>query len=305
MQKASPQFLTALFCGLAAATIWGAWPVLSRLSVQQSLNPYDITALRFGVAGLLLLPVILRRGFAGLKWWQVLLLASGAGVPYVLTAVIGLSTAPAAHSGIIIPSAMLIASSLGAWLFLNDRPPPERLAGLFLVIAGILMTGWDGLLKSLESTGILGSDLLFVICGILWASYTLAARAWKMEALHSTAIVSVVSMVFYLPIYLVSGKSTFLVAPAEEILFQGVFQGVFAAIGALLFYTRAIAILGAARGALYTALVPGIAVLLAIPLLGEMPSHIQFAGVFTVTLGMGIAFGLFRLIGRRTAKAGA
>ena len=50
---------------------------------------------------------------------------------------------------------------------------------------------------------------------------------------------------------------------------QAVFQGVLSAIVALLFYTRAVAILGAARGAVFAALVPTFSLLLAIPLLAR------------------------------------
>src|ERR1700730_4714655 len=49
---------------LAAVSIWAAWIVVARLGITTSLSPWDIAALRFGVAGLLLLPVLLRKGLA-------------------------------------------------------------------------------------------------------------------------------------------------------------------------------------------------------------------------------------------------
>lgn len=99
--------------GLVAALIWGAWPVLSRHGVQQSLTAYDVTALRFAVAGLVLLPVVWRRGLAGLGWGRATVLACGAGVPYALVTIGGLEFAPAGHAGVIAPSCMLTVSSLG------------------------------------------------------------------------------------------------------------------------------------------------------------------------------------------------
>jgi drug/metabolite transporter (DMT)-like permease len=71
-----------------------------------------------------------------------------------------------------------------------------------------------------------------------------------------------------------------------------VFQGVLSAIVALLFYTRAVAILGAARGAVFAALVPTFSLLLAIPLLGETPTQLQLVGVLLATAGMMFALGL-------------
>jgi len=69
----------AVFFGFLSALIWGAWPVLSRFGVQKTLSPYDIAALRFMVAGLILLPFVLKKGTGMLGLPKTLLLTSGAG----------------------------------------------------------------------------------------------------------------------------------------------------------------------------------------------------------------------------------
>src|ERR1051325_6363480 len=53
----------ALF-GLAAVSIWSGWIVVARLGLKTSLTPWDIAALRFGAAGLLMLPLVAVRGIA-------------------------------------------------------------------------------------------------------------------------------------------------------------------------------------------------------------------------------------------------
>ena len=45
--------------GLAAVSIWSGWIVVARLGLRTSLTPWDIAALRFGVAGLLGLAIAL------------------------------------------------------------------------------------------------------------------------------------------------------------------------------------------------------------------------------------------------------
>jgi drug/metabolite transporter (DMT)-like permease len=50
--------------GLAAVSIWAGWSVLTRLAVTTRLDAWDISALRFGLAGLLLLPLAARCGLA-------------------------------------------------------------------------------------------------------------------------------------------------------------------------------------------------------------------------------------------------
>ena len=283
---------TGMLYGTLAALIWGAWPVVSRFGVQHSLGVADVTALRFAVAGLLLLPLVWRRGLAGLGWAPALILAAGAGVPYVLVTVGGLALAPAGHAGVIVPSCMLTFSALGSWLFLGDRPDRTRLTGLAVIIAGVVLIGWDGL--SGGGLAVWTGDLMFVAGGLCWATYTVAARYWSVDPLHATALVSVISMLLYLPAYLLFGEPQIFTAPLEETLFQGLFQGLFAAVLALLFYTRAVALLGAARGAIFAALVPGFALLMAYPALGEVPSGRGLLGVAVVTAGMFAALGLYR-----------
>ena len=76
-------------------------------------------------------------------------------------------------------------------------------------------------------------------------------------------------------------------------------QGVGAGLVALLAYNRAAALLGAGRAALFGALVPGAASLLAIPVLGEVPSALQVLGIVSVIVGLLIAFGVAGLLLRR------
>ena len=54
--RAPGDYIRGALYGLAAVSIWSGWIVVARLGLQTSLTPWDIAALRFGVAGLLLLP---------------------------------------------------------------------------------------------------------------------------------------------------------------------------------------------------------------------------------------------------------
>lgn len=288
-----------LFAGLAAALIWGAWPVLSRDAVLTGFAPMDIAMLRFGVAGLLLAPFVLKNGFGGMGVFRALVLAAGAGAPYVLVTVTGLSLAPAGHGGVIIPCTMLSASTLGAWFFLKDRPTRTRVIGLVLIFAGIGITAWSGLdfADSIWSAGSLAGDALFVLGGMLWATYTVGSRAWSADPFQATAAVSVLSMLFMLPCWLFAKGGMVWSAPLPVSLpalaWQAGFQGIVVAIGALVFYTKAVSVFGAARGALFAILGPVFTILLAIPILGEYPQDLAVGGLVLCTGGMAIAFGLF------------
>ncbi|RVU39447.1 DMT family transporter [Hwanghaeella grinnelliae] len=283
--------------GIGAALIWGAWPVLSRDAVIDGFAPLDIAMLRFGIAGLVLAPLILRNGFGGLGAARAMVLAAGAGAPYVFVTVTGLSLAPAGHGGVIIPCTMLTASTVGAWIFLKDPPSSTRLVGLAIIFCGIGLTAWSGMRLSTDiwSPDALLGDGLFMIGGVLWATYTVGSRCWRAEPFQATAAVSVLSMIIVLPIWLMAGGDAVMQAPLPALAWQAGFQGILVAIGALVFYTKAVAVFGAARGALFAILGPVFTVLLAIPVLGEVPSGLAVAGLIFCTSGMAVAFGAYGL----------
>ncbi len=140
-QTQETQLPSAVAYGLVAALIWGAWPVISAVGIRQSLAVSDIAALRFLVAGLVLLPLVVRRGHGGLGWGRALVISLCAGAPYVMTSAGGLAYAPAGQGGIITPSCTLIFSTLGGWLLLGDRPPRQRLIGVAIILAAVALIG--------------------------------------------------------------------------------------------------------------------------------------------------------------------
>jgi drug/metabolite transporter (DMT)-like permease len=63
-------------------------------------------------------------------------------------------------------------------------------------------------------------------------------------------------------------------------------QGVLTAIVALLLYGRMVGLLSAMRGAAFVALTPAMTALLAIPILGEWPSAVDWMAVGLIWLGV-------------------
>lgn len=80
--------------------IWVSWIVAARLGLRTSLTPSDITAIRCGVSGLILLPYLLKVGVpvGRLGGPGLAAIVLGGGAPMVLVAYGGLQFAPAAHA---------------------------------------------------------------------------------------------------------------------------------------------------------------------------------------------------------------
>lgn len=285
------QFIDAALCGTGAVSIWAGWIVVTRLGVTSNLTAMDIAALRFGVAGLILLPVVLRRGLAIDRLGPVgfVALAAGGGAPFVLVVGVGLLFAPAAHAGALFPGVMPLFVALLATFFLKERLFPSQKIGLGLILFGMLAIGGFAL-PTPNGMQYVGHSL-FVCAAFLWACYTVSMRRGRLDGLHAAAIASVMSMVIYLPIYAIFFADGLLDVPVVDLAFQAFYQGLLTMVVSLFLYGRAVALLGASNGAAFGALSPAIAALLAIPVLGEVPTVPVWTGIGLITGGVYLASG--------------
>ena len=279
-------YLRGALYGLSAVCIWAAFIVVSRVGVRTNLTPLDVAAIRFGVAGVLLLPYLLKWGLAldRLGWTGVAVIATGCGAPMVLLVNAGLLFAPAAHGGALFPGVMPLMVAILAALILKEAFTQQKVSGLILIMLGAIGIVWasGGMIGTRQNIG----HLLFLCAGLAWASYTVAMRRARLDGLHAAAIAAVVSLVLYLPIYAIVAQGSLLIAPIFDVALQGVVQGILTAIVALLLYGRMVDLLGATAGAAFVALTPVTTALLGIPVLGEWPSVIDWIAIALISIGV-------------------
>jgi drug/metabolite transporter (DMT)-like permease len=262
-----------------------------RLGVRTSLTPWDVAAIRFTVAGVLLLPFLAKRGLAvdRLGWTGVAAIIAGCGAPMVLLVNAGLLFAPAAHAGALFPGVMPLMVAILAAGLLKEAFSTRKWVGLGAIVAGALGIVWGhgGTVGTEQTIG----HVMFLLAGLTWAGYTVALRRARLEGLHAAAIAAVGSLVLYLPIYVgIAGTSIFN-APLPDIALQAVVQGVLTAVVALLLYGRMVSLLGATSGAAFVALTPVMTGLMGIPVLGERPSAGDWAAILIISLGVYVVSG--------------
>ncbi|MBL8511349.1 MAG: DMT family transporter [Betaproteobacteria bacterium] len=288
-------YIQGALWGVFAISIWVGWIIFTRFGVTTTLTAYDITALRFGCAGLVMLPLVWRDGWgiARAGWSTWLIMVSCAGVPYVLLASSGLRFAPAAHAGALVPGTMPLWAALLAMLFLKEQISGLRRLGLMLIPLGIAVILGGGLTDF--ASGHWKGHLLFLSAAMTWASFTVAVRRAGLQPLHAAAVVSVVSMLVYLPIYALFLPHRIAQASWGVIVSQTLYQGIAVSIISLVAYARAVSILGASLGASFASLVPVLAMLGAIPLLGEVPAGYDYLGIAAVTCGVFLSSGAYQV----------
>lgn len=283
MSITSRNTLLGLGWAVVAITIWSGSLVMLRLGVTTSLNAYDLTVLRFGVAALILAPVALRRGTGTdrLRPVGVVAMVIAFGAPYVLLISLAMKTAPASAAGALNPGVMAIVTVLLGRMIFGDRIGALRIIGLMITATGIV-------LFTRAAGAITTGHLILIGTGTMWASYALIVRHAAVPALNATAIVAVGSAVFYLPVYLVALPKQIFAAPMADVLVQAGFQGVLVSVVAIYAFNRSAELLGAVAGATLPALIPVVTLSLGASFLGETAGSGEFGSAILVTLGLAL-----------------
>ena len=114
-------------------------------------------------------------------------------------------------------------------------------------------------------------------------------QRWRLRAIEATLTVALLTGPLYLPVWYFALPSTLAQASWPVILTQAAFHGIGSVLLAGFFYTRCVALLGPGPTTMIGAAVPGLAALLAWPLLGEALSPAALLAVGVVCAGLALA----------------
>lgn len=277
------QIIMGGFWAASAILMWSGSLVLLRHGVTTHLNAYDLTALRFGSAGLALLPVLVtwRAGLARVGVVRLFLMICGFGAPYIILISTALKTAPASAAGALNPGVMAVSAVLFGAILFRDQLRTTHILGILLIMAAMsAQTLWN-------PSGLAEGHLILIVTGILWTIYAMVVRLAGISALHATAIVAVGSALLYLPVYLIILPKQITMAPLHDIVLQAVFQGLLVSVLAVYAFNRSAELLGSVIGSTLPALIPLVTLILGAVVLAE-----PFQGrelITAVVIGLGVA----------------
>ena len=271
---------------------------IARRGILMGFGPEDLTLLRFAGAGLAFLPMVLKAGIgnlAGIGWRRGLMLTLLAGPAFSMLQNGGYVFAPLAHGAVLVPMSVTVFSGLMAVVILRERLGRAHVIGTAIVLAGITLLAAEGLQVVHGSDRVWIGDLLFISAGAMWAVYTILLRHWRVDAVAAAAVVAILSLVATVPLYvLLFPVDKLWHLPIGEVAIQALSQGLLSGVIALVCYSRTVNLLGAGRAVLFPAMVPGLAIVFGIPLLGEWPTWIQLAGLAVASAGFAVALGLLK-----------
>jgi drug/metabolite transporter (DMT)-like permease len=290
---ANGRLVLGIAVGLLAASIGALYTVFARWGIAHGLQAPDLTVLRFGVAGLVTLPVLLwawRADSAQFvqRWrlWGALALL--AGTPFGLLMFGALQFAPPSHAAVFPFAAMSVMGLVLSARVLGDRITARKGLGIGVVLSGlVLLSGVEA--SSFSARAALG-DAMFIAAGGLWAGFGILLRQQRLDPLLATAVVSFSALVTYVPVYLLSTGGARLLAAAPAVLWTELLvQGLVAGAGTLYTYAKMVSLLGPSRAAVFPALAPGLAALMAWPVLGHVPTAAETTGLVIVMGGLILA----------------
>lgn len=269
-------------------------------ATTDALTIYDMAALRMGVAAILAVPLLIRYFPWRVRLRDHMIVAFFGGAPFILMLFGGMTYAPVGHAAVVMYGALPVFAALVAWAWVGDRPGRWQWAGIAAIVAGVGAVGWE----AFTAGGLAGQwrgHLLFLGAAMSVAVWYGGMRAARLSVMQSLAALLIGNALVYIPIWFLFLPSTMFTAPFGDIVMQSVVHGVFGAFLCIFGHAYAVKTIGPTRQAAVGSLVPALALFVAIPTLGEIPTVVNIIGAVVVTLG--ILATVFLQPGREPARS--
>lgn len=271
---------------LSLALIWGVNFSVVKVGLEE-LDPLVFNALRFPLAALALLGVLRTQGPLRRPELRDLphLVALGVlgNVVYQWFFIIGIDQTLAGNASIILATVPVWTALLSLRLG-HERPGLLTWLGVFGTLAGMLMVVLGGPGAVGLGTQTMRGDLLMVAAAFAWAIYTVGSRGQVLRygALRVTAWTVWIGTPGLILMALPALARTEFREVSSVAWGTVVYAGLLALAVAYVAWYRGVERIGSSRTAVYSNLVPVVALLAAWLWLGETPSMVQVAGAAVI-----------------------
>lgn len=275
-------------CALIPVTVWGASFISTKVLLTEGLNAVEIYIYRFLLAYVLTFLVCpkplmsnswkdeLKFAVCGICGGSIYFIAENTAVIYTLVSNVSL----------IVALAPLLTTLIIGVMYKDDRPSKGMLAGSVIAFLGVGCVIFNSsFVLSIKPFG----DLLALLAALSWAIYSIVLRS--LSAVYSTWFVSrktfFYGVVTALPFLLFEPScATWEMMTRPVVLCNLLFLGLVCSMAAYIFWSVAVAKLGALKSGNYLYVSPLVTLLLSALLLGENVSVIGYAGCGLILAGL-------------------
>lgn len=269
------------------ASLWGASYLFIKLGLED-FSPAMVVLLRTLLAGIVLLPLALRRGaLAGARerWAAILVLAAlQVAGPFLLISW-GEEEISSSLAGILVASAPILTALFAIWIDSAERPNAVGAAGIAVGITGVvLLLGVDVGGDTAALVG--GLAVLLASVGYAVGGFLIKAKMKGMQPIGVVTSTMLTSAVLTLPLALVTLPDA---APhAKAVAAMAVLGFAGTGLAFVIFYTL-IAEVGPGKASVVAYIAPVFALFYGVAFLGESFTLVTLGGMLLILGGSWLA----------------
>jgi drug/metabolite transporter (DMT)-like permease len=252
---------------------WSTSFIVGR-AVAGQVPPWTLNMGRFGVAALILVPLLLH----GKAWRAVTRSSLSSLLVMAITGVFafgsllytGLQYTTAINATLVNSTSPIVTACL-SWLLIGERMTCRRILGALISFIGVGLLLGQGSLKILLRLRFNPGDLLVFLATFLWGIYSVSAK--KLTQIYSplvlTGLTSIIGLFLLLPVSLIELSYRAIENDSKKIVMAFLYLGIFSSLVAHWAWNRSILAFGPSRASLVYNTQPLFGVVLSVLFLGE------------------------------------
>lgn len=287
------QKMLGLVAALMMVLVWSGYFLSLRSGAVTAITTYEIALLRFGLPGLILLPIFVRNfsGICRVPRIYLLGLVIGGGLPFFWLGALGMELGQVAEGSTLIPGVAPLFVTTMAVLIFNQPLSGWRLVGLLLIFSGVIAFVANSVAGNTEVSAI----VFFLVASFFWALFALSIRQCGLSPLIAASTVAVPTAgVLLLVGIVVQPEFGWFELTLQQQIGQLVAQGLGAGLASGLLFAYAISRLGAEVTSAIGSLTPVAASVIAYFWFSEAVTLMVVVGIALISLGVVLASGFIR-----------
>lgn len=293
LEMPAAQKMLGLGAALMMVFVWSGYFLSLRAGAVTPISTFEIAMLRFGLPGLILLPVFFRN-IQKIRQVPVIYLLGmliGGGLPFFWLGAMGMQLGQVAEGSTLIPGVAPLFVTMMAVLIFNQPLSGWRLAGLILIFSGVIAF----VANSVTGNTHVSAIVLFLSASFFWALFALSIRQCGLSPLVAASTVAVpTGSVLLLSGLIMQPELGWFQLTLEQQLGQLLAQGFGAGLASGLLFAFAISRLGAEVTSAIGSLTPVAASAIAYLWFGEDVTLIIMGGIALISLGVVLASGMIK-----------